>query len=352
MGIALDSFHARLNIDGEGFFYTQFGGEDAVTETDNGQGGTTKKNLLGRSKRVEYNVSPIWLLGVHFSAGFDAIKLPNAAEIKLGFSTDRAFSSGGTIEQGSIAEELRIEGVASDFFNAGLGILGVKTNVKIATFTAGAFNVINVDPATDNDVSYAERDVPLQIKYKQIDAGYDISFLFYETARRYYLEEVTLGYRYFNYTLPRVLYELRNTSSPESKNQNFVYKAESGVQNIDALYHMGGFVLRMGPGGAPRFHPYGNIGMYFGGGPVAFNMDKKQFIGSQFAFDASLALGARVRLTPKRFPLLAHAGFQWAGEILASGISKENEGGEENTQVDFGSGDFFHGIQFHLRGEI
>ena len=26
----------------------------------------------------------------------------------------------------------------------------------------------------------------------------------------------------------------------------------------------------MGPGGAPRFHPYGDLGLYFGGGPADY----------------------------------------------------------------------------------
>jgi len=353
VGITLDSFHANLNVEGEGFFFTQLRQEEerstTTHEDSDGNTYTVSKDLTGRRKRLEYRVSPIWLIGVQFAAGFDWISIPEVAGVNLGFSTDRVFSTGGTIEEGSLAEELGIDGVASDFFTAGLGILGVKTSVKIANFTAGEFDVIDTNNSDGEDLN--EDGIPLRIGYKQIDVGYDVSFLAYEWSRSHYIEEIYLGYKGFDYTLPRVLYELENTLGEDSRSKSFVYSRESDVQNVQSLYHLGGFRFRMGPGGAPRLHPYVALGMFFGGGPVAFEIEGDEIAGSQLAFDVNLAAGLRVRLTPVDFPVRAHAGVQWSGEALLAGIG-ENATDEGETTVEYDGGEMFHGVNFHLRGSL
>ncbi|MBW2456009.1 MAG: hypothetical protein JRI68_15940 [Deltaproteobacteria bacterium] len=370
VGITIDSFHADLKVDAEVFFFGQIDGDETLEETKDEDGNvTSSKNFTGRTRRLEYEVAPIWMLGVQLNAGFDWIKLPNVGSLKAGFATDRVFSQGGEIEtSSSLGEQLGLEGFASDIFDLGLGVLGVRTNVKMATFNFGYVAALEVDPTDGDDQGIAkdadgnDEESNFQLQYTQIDVGYDIAFLVYEWASRYYVEEFWLGYRYFDYRLPRVLYEMEG-------GDHKTFFRQSPAQNLDSTYHMGGFRLRMGPGGAPRFHPYGDLGLYVGAGPTAYyfcegsteantcteepaNSDKDEYVGSVFAVNVALALGLRLRLTPKRWPLLAHLGVQYSAEFVGGDISQEQEGSDQNRSIDLGSSEIFHGPQLHLRGEL
>jgi hypothetical protein len=370
VGIALDSFHVNLNIDAEMFFFSQVGGDESRTETEDSDGNTTVKDLTGRTRRLEYGVQPIYMLGAELNAGFDWIKIPNAGSLKAGFSTDRVFSRGGNVsESNSLGEQLGLEGVASDIFDFGLGLLGVRTNVKIATFNFGTVTELEVDPITGDTGGTAEdadgddKVADFALKYTQIDVGYDIAFLVSEWARKWYVEEIWLGYRYFDYRLPRILYEL---DGPAGEDRFFVRQSPS--QFMNSRYHMGGFRFRMGPSGSPFFHPYGDLGLYFGWGPTSYYFcdediapceeapedddDRDYFGGSAGAINLAFAFGARFRLTPKAWPFRAHAGLQYKGELIGGFISQNQPGDEEGRSVDLGSSELFHGPSLILRGEL
>jgi len=369
VGIALDSFHVNLNVDAEMFIFSQIGGGESRRETQDSEGNTSIKDLTGRTRRLEYQVAPIYMLGVRLNAGFDWIKLPNAATLKAGFSTDRVFSRGGTIESGSLGDQLGLKGVASDIFDFGLGVLGVDTNVKIATFNFGTVRELAVDPATgDTTGEVPGREADFALKYTQIDVGYDMTFLVSEWARKWYVEELWLGYRYFDYRLPRVLYEL------EGPQDNLSFVRQSPTQFMTNRYHMGGVKLRMGPSGSPFFHPYGDLGFFFGWGPTSYyfcdNDDTPQadedsycgnpsndgarqlFGGSAGAINLTFALGARFRLTPKTWPFRAHAGIQYSGQLIGGFISQKQPGADDNRSIDLGSSELFHGPSLLLRGEL
>ena len=375
VGIALDSFHVNLNVDAEMFFFSQIGGDESRQVSEDSEGNTSVKDLTGRTRRLEYSVSPIYMLGVQLNGGFDWIKIPNAASLKAGFSTDRVFSRGGNIEtSNSLGDQLGLDGVASDIFDFGLGVLGVRTNVKIATFNFGTVTELEVDPLTGDtggvaeDVDGEDKVADFALKYTQIDVGYDITFLVSEWARKWYVEEFWLGYRYFDYRLPRILYEL------EGPQDNLSFVRQSPSQFMNSRYHMGGLKFRMGPGGNPFFHPYGDIGFFFGWGPTSYYFcddvqtpedtdsnycgdpdnddERQQFGGSAGAINLAFALGARFRLTPKAWPFRAHAGLQYSGELIGGFISQSQPGEEENRSIDLGSSELFHGPSLLLRGEL
>ncbi len=361
VGITLDSFHANLNIDGEVFF-CHIRSSDGDYQSDDGK---KSSSLRGRTRRLDYAVDPIFMFGIKAAVGFDWIQLPDAANLNFGFATDRMWSSGGTIESGSLGEQLGLEGVVSDIFDIGLGLLGVKTDVKIATFTGGEVTEMVVDSAGNDqkvarDANGDERISPFQFTYTQISAGYDISFFFPEW-RRYYIEELSLGFRYFDYRLPRILYELKDTN-PSPEYDTYVFVRESPAQPVDTTLYMGGARFRWGLGEVPIVAPYLDFGLYFGGGPVEYyflkdsnkadkSKNREWYAGSAFGMDISLGLGLRVRLTPKKFPLRAFLGAQWRGEFIYESVSQEGAE-EEDRDVEFGGNEFFHGSQLIVRGSI
>lgn len=51
-----------------------------------------------------------------------------------------------------------------------------------------------------------------------------------EVVGRYWTEELLVGFRYMNYRLPRILYELHDVNPPGSKAQ-FKFERQSPAQN-------------------------------------------------------------------------------------------------------------------------
>ena len=379
VGVTLDSFRVNLKLGGEAMFFVfdadknQSSSTSTSTDANGNQvSKTTSTDYTGRTHRLNYDVKPIYFFGGKVNVGFDFFHMPNAANLNVGFASDFGISSGGTIDNNtSLGQALGLHGAASQLFNAGLGVLGVKSDVKIAQFTAGTVQRVLVDGATGNDVRALDQ-AAFQLGYTQIDVGYDTSFLFPETAGRYYIEELRAGFRFMNYKMPRILYEMRDTST-DPNNTAWVFDRESPPQIVDSKYYMGGLLLRMGPGGSPLFSVFMDLGVYVGAGPTGYyfirgvsNPTAKQdveksrdhYAASMFAVNGSGGFGMRLRLSPKRWRLRINADAQYRGELVYSHITTQAEdtqttssGGTTKTggrEVVFGGADIYHGPRFDL----
>jgi len=357
VGVQLDSITAHAKLDSELMFYHQLG--------TNGASG----DYTGRTRRLEYSVKPVAMIGGRVIVAFDWLHMQNAASLNGGFNTDRLFSTNGEIQSsGSLGNQLGLKGFVSDVFDIGVGLLGVRTRLKNATFTAGEVREIGVSPS-GQDTGVIGR-APLQLSYTQLDVGYDIAFLMPELAGKHWIEEILLGFRYMSYQLPRVLYELRDTAPVDSDNQSFAFNRESPAQTLSTKYFMGGGTFRFGQGEGRAVSLFGDIGVYGGAGPtsyyfladikapdVAANRAKQS--PTALVLDVSAGLGARVRLTPRksRFRVLLEG--QYHAEAVTQAIVSEirevqkQDGGSVlsvGKKVDFGGTDIFHGPRLQLVG--
>jgi hypothetical protein len=223
VGVTFDSFRINGKAGGEAFFYKAL---QQDKQTQNQQGDSkVNKDYTGALRRLTYDVKPILFAAFNLDLGFDYIRLPNAAKLNFGYKTDRVFSSNGSIDNsGNLAQSIGVKGVASDVLDLGLGILGVKTAFKRASFTAGTVRYVDFNSGQaigDPRNPTAPLEAPFQIQYTQIDVGYDIAFLLGEKAGKAYIEELVVGGRYFDYSLPRILYELENQSPAGSDTKNY-----------------------------------------------------------------------------------------------------------------------------------
>ena len=381
VGVTLDSFRVNAKLGGEAMFFVFDADKNQSTSTStttdsngNQTSKTTSTDYTGRAHRLLYDVSPIYFFGGRINAGFDFFHMPNAANLNLGFASDFGISSGGTIDNDqTLGQALGLHGAASQLFNAGLGILGVKSDVKVAQFTAGQVQYMGVSTTTGNDLVNGKNPItPFQLGYTQVDVGYDTSFLFPETAGRYYIEELRAGFRFMNYKMPRILYEMRDTST-DPNNESWVFERESPPQVVDSKYYMGGLLLRMGPGGAPLFSVFMDLGVYLGAGPTQYyfirgnstptlkeDVEKKRdyYAASVFAVNGSGGFGMRLRLSPKKWRVRIAADAQYRGEFIYSHITTQAEDtsgtGSSSTKtggkkVVFGGADIYHGPRLDLQ---
>jgi len=183
-----------------------------------------------------------------------------------------------------------------------------------------------------------------------------------------WLEELMVGFRYMNYRLPRVLYELKDVSKPGAPSR-FVFDRESPPQVLTSKDFMGGFTARFGQGDARRISLFGDIGGYAGAGPMAYYFLKDPSLPDAaanqqqqrpvvLAFDVAAGIGARLRITPRlsRFRLVLEA--QYHAELVSQLIIselRETETKDGTTitigkKLDFGGTDVFHGPTLQLVG--
>lgn len=351
VGVTLDSFRVDLRAGGEAFMFHALPQSERSSTND----GKTTYDYTGRRQKLEYTVQPIVMANARLDVTLDWIQLPGAASLGFGYTTDRAWKSGGSIETTSLSKALGIKGAFSDALEFGLGFLGVRSGAKFAHFTTGEARV--VDAATGAVIDKA----PLRLDYMQLDLGYDILFALSDAKIRAWTEELVVGFRYVKYTLPRIIYQLQDTATAaEAQNgeQHFTYAGESPAQNVDARYYMVGFDARIGQGEAPRFSPFLDVSVHGGAGPANFytentagaRSDQKQVA---WVVNGGLGAGLRWRLFPRgsRFRLDLRGVYR--ADLFYASISKVVEAnGGPARRTDFGGVDVFHGPTLALRGSF
>ncbi|WP_437303766.1 hypothetical protein [Sorangium sp. So ce388] len=347
--ISLDAVHLRLNSDVELLFFHQLA-------SPNSSGGIN--DYRGRTRRLAYDVDPVFMVGGRALLTYDFEHVRNAARLNAGFKTDRLFSSGGDIHyDSSLGKLIGLNGFASDVFDIGADLVGISTSLKIARFTSGSVAEIAVDPASGQDAGVVAS-APFQLLVRQIDVGFDVTKLFPETADDLYLEELLAGFRYMDYKLPRIFYALREQEP--GTGGLYVFERQSPAQSVTSRFYQGGFSLRMGNGEWPRLAPFGDIGLYGGAGPVryAFSDDptapgaaREVDEATMIALSGNLSLGLRLRLTSNlsRLRLLTELSYnlEAVGQGIVSSIHATRRGDETTytigRKIDIGGFDLFHG---------
>ncbi|WP_437965074.1 hypothetical protein WMF04_36245 [Sorangium sp. So ce260] len=347
--ISLDAVHLQLKSDVELLFFHQLA-------SPNSSGGIN--DYRGRTRRLAYDVDPVFMVGGRALLTYDFEHVRNAARLNAGFKTDRLFSSGGDIAyDNSLGKLIGLNGFASDVFDIGADLVGISTSLKIARFTSGDVTELAVDPVTGRDAG-AVASAPFQLLVRQVDVGFDVTKLFPDAADDLYLEELLVGFRYMDYKLPRIFYALRERDP--GTGDVYVFERQSPAQSVTSRFYQGGFSLRMGNGEWPRLAPFGDLGLYGGAGPVryAFPADPAVAGGARevdeatmIALSGNLSVGLRLRLTSNlsRLRLLTELSYnlEAVGQGIVSSIHATRRGDETTytvgRKIDIGGFDLFHG---------
>lgn len=357
VGITLDSIRIDLKAGGEVFIFSSIA-TAAQQSTSNDDGSKTETyDYRGRQYKLDYRVKPIALFTARLDLVLDWIRLPGVAALNFGYSTDRVWKSGGEIEQSSLAQQLGIKGAASDVFDIGLGILGIRSSAKIARFNSGEVRQVNAQ-----DVTQVASAAPLQLTMTQVDVGYDILWATASDSLKAWMEELVVGARYFKYSLPRILYELRNTST-DPNHKTYVFARESPVQQVDSQYYMAGFSARFGVGESPRVSPFADLSLFGGAGPSSFyflrsgttaDIEANREYSKQVAWvvNGGIGVGLRLRLLPRGFRARLDLRAIYRADFVYTQINRSNNDKGEERKTDFGSIDIFHGPTIAIRGAL
>ncbi len=347
VGITLDSFRIDLRGSADAFVYS------AVGTSDRTSNGDLRYDYRGRQFKLDYRIQPIILAGARLDIVLDWIRMPGAANLGFGYSTDRVWKSGGSVESNSLTSQLGIDGVASDVIDAGLGLLGVRSSVKVANFTAGELRQVRA-----LDVNTAVATAPLRLKYTQVDVGYDVLWLMGEDSARAYMEELVIGGRYTGYTLPRIVYEVKNTEP-----NLFAFSRESPPQPITSRFYMASVQARFGVGDGPRWSPYLDLGIAGGAGPMSYyflrdpslpdtGANRDVVREAAWGVMPSAGLGLRWRLFPRGWRVRMELRAYYRVDMIWTKFQHTDSQAGPATESDIGALDFFHSPSIALRGSL
>ncbi|MCW5811948.1 MAG: hypothetical protein KIT84_13075 [Labilithrix sp.] len=318
-------------------------------------------DYTGRLRRGEYQIDPIFLANANLAIGFDSFRLPEVGKITAGYKTDRQWKSGGSIETGSLGGQLGLDRRTSDLLDLGLQITGARSNVRIASFDAGNFRYLDANTGAELASS------PFRVRYTQVDVGYDVGWL----LRNPNVNVAYVGFRYLDYRLPRLLYELEDQAPPGSDEQRFTYFNEAAPQLTTSRYYLGGLEGEFTVNKHGTIVPYALLAAYFGGGPVSFIMRRSKAVDCPFgattpgcvsfldpadsnkvntnsgAIVGSLGLGARLRFfAGERFTLYGDASYRGDLIYATTDLGKSEDG--KAHIIEFGGTDILHTIKLGI----
>lgn len=333
-GFGWDSVHVDLQAGGRALFYNALASPEV-----SGEAGGDSYDYTGRLTRLEYDVEPIVLANAQAAVKVDWPEWPDAMRLDLGYATNRGYKSGGDVTTGSIANELGASDGLSDALSAALAVADVQANVEIATFTQGRVRDVLID---DGSVI---AEAPFTFQFKQIDLGYDL-------APHYnpLVQKVVVGFRYFDYSLPRILYELEN-ATPDLDTAAYVYSRETPPQAVRTQLYMLNAVLGLARAVTPHLTPYASLDFAVGFGPTEY-----YFLLDDFEPDEENNR-ERVRTNSPGMALTGLLGIRWhvggPGASFNAYLDARYEAlyidgffdatSEGDTIVNFGGSDVFHG---------
>ena len=95
VGVQWDSLRTHAKLDGEVVFFNQVGTKGVSGD------------YTGRTRRLQYDVSPVAMVGGRLQVAFDWLHVQNAATLGGAFTTDRLAGAGGSItSSGSLGERI------------------------------------------------------------------------------------------------------------------------------------------------------------------------------------------------------------------------------------------------------
>ena len=335
VGLGWDSVHIEAHAAGEALFYAN------IPDTERSDSNGNTYDYSGRQRKLEYNVQPIVLASAELRLKIDWAHWADAMGLKLGYATNRFYESGGSLGNGNLANELGSKSKWSDAFNAALAICRSQLlSVRLAHISIT--ELVRETLAADGSFL---AEAPLTFDMKQIDVGYD-----FVTHGSPLLQHLTLGFRYFDYTLPRVLDELTNTT-PGQSTAAYVVTRETPPQSIRTRYYMVDIATRLEKAVSPHFKPYLALDLSAGYGPTNYyflrdpngedvdsNHDNSS--SSSVGIGFAGALGFRWQFAGPEARLNAFLEAYYHVQVISGVLDSKNSG---DTLVSIGAIDVFHG---------
>jgi len=256
--------------DTEYYFGTRFE-MHYFTVTEDSEEEWGDNDFKDRKYRMEYKFEPVYLASFEGYIKWDLITL--SAE----YSTNRFLPDNGSVKYNDTTSTgLSDNKMASEMIYLGLELLDFETSLKTVQFDFGTATVL--DAGTDKPVETGN----IKLTINEASVRYNIPFLIktkmqvFDDIRDYYLK-FFVGYKYREYSLPRIIYYLQD-SDPDDNREEFHVIAETSPQQVMTKTHLVGIGIDNIHLSTFLIEPIYNFALYFGAGKTDLyfsSIDKK-----------------------------------------------------------------------------
>ena len=345
IGMGADSFYFEARAGGEALFFHHAPNDQAAQDD-----AKLSFNLDDRNRYLKYAVEPIILASFEMDAGFDLLDIPNFINLDFGYKTDRVYKSGGDISESEAGalDALGVDGTTSDVLSFGLAVAGVRSRLKLATFTSGEVGLFD---AANDELIVSQ---PLQFGYTDIVLSYDIFWWADWEVAKTYFDSFLVSFRYLDYQLPRIVYVFEDRNAEEDVDEFFVV-GESPPQDVRTQYYMGGIELSRG-GRSSGSRLLFDLGLFVGAGPSSYYLtipeETEDKLGVGLVVES--ALGWALSLTSAQSSLQFDLQLVYEGQLIGSTFLTQTSGGGDQEgdlgemSTNFGGFDIFHGPKFRM----
>ena len=301
------------------------------TVLDDEKNKKSNHDYTGRINKMDYSFHPVYM------ASFDIYAAWSIFQLEGTYKTNRMIKGGGSIEKGSDAvSTITDDSDVSEVLGLGIQIFNLHTSFRTVHFNFGKADVVDV--STSNTVESQD----LVLKVNEADIRYRSNFFTSETNKVWFRSRFFAGYRYMQYSLPRIVYTFRDAEDSDQTDMDYVYIDETDPQQIPFKLHMAGYGFETTvyePGSNLQF--MNELAFFFGAGNTEFKTrnngeSKDRFVSSvQFRLKPGLSYKLSKGMIRSSFKI------EYEFNLL---IPNPVSFSKSDNSYSFGQADLYHGI--------
>jgi len=293
-----------------------------------------KLDYSGAKNKMKYDIAPVYM------AEFQGYARWNFLTLLGDYKTDRVIKGGGSIEEDDeVASKLTRSKTVSEILQLGINVFDLKTSYRTVQFDFGRADVL--DYSTNDKINSG------QMKLNITDI--DIQYTFTPFGDRVPFK-VTPGYKYMDYSVPRIVYRFEDTTEGES--DTWTYRGETTPQAVRTSSHMGGCLFDISTSSTDKkYQLICSMGMFLGPSRTKFEFEDSTKNPMLFTTLGSLKTGISAQLYD--FGVRGNIRFVYDLSFIntssAETNSKVNDKYSESTvKYVFGSTDYYNGFSLAM----
>ncbi|MBN2433980.1 MAG: hypothetical protein JXK07_01790 [Spirochaetes bacterium] len=301
------------------------------TVLDDEKNDKSNHDYTGRNNKMDYSFNPVYL------ASFDVYAAWNIFQLEGTYKTNRMIKGGGTIEKGSDAvSTITDDAEVSEVLGLGIQIFNLHTSFRTVHFNFGKADVVDV---TNNSTVESQ---DLVLKVNEADIHYRSNFFTSEMSGVLFRSRFFAGYRYMQYSLPRIVYTFRDAEETDQTDMDYVYVDETDPQQIPFKLHMAGYGFETTVYEHDSNLQFTNeLAFFFGAGNTKFKTRNNGELKNRFI--SSIQFHLKPGLSYKLSKGVIKSSFKMEYELNLL-IPNPVDFSKSNNSYSFGQADLYHGL--------
>ncbi|MDA3901429.1 MAG: hypothetical protein PF637_13040 [Spirochaetes bacterium] len=288
-------------------------------------------DYTGRKNKIQYSFQPVYL------ASFEAYAAWNFLQFDGIYKTNRVFKGGGTIEEGNDAvSTITSDAQISEIIGFGVQLFNLKTSFRTVHFNFGEMRVIDAETDSINEKQ------ELLLKVNEADIRYQRPFKIRRNRGIFFRSRFFLGYRYMQYSLPRIVYTFTEAGETDQTDKEYVYKDETEPQEIPFKLHMLGYGIEtIVFENRSNLEFLNELAFFFGAGTTKYKLGDNDEAKTRILSSVQFKLKPGLSYKLSKGSLKTSLKLQYEFNLLIPNPVNISKGSDSHT---FGQADLYHGL--------